>query len=336
MTFESFRLIFLSVLAALLLSPLALRLAPRLGLIDIPGSLPHKQHNRSVPMMGGWVLFLTVLLIAPGLFSGGFTELGWVLATSLIVFVFGVIDDRVGLSAPPKLIGQGIAALALITTGIQVQLFAPANDWINLVITFVWLVGITNAFNFVDSMDGLAVGLAVLSAGFFMLVAQDAGQVTLSSFAAVLMGGCIGVYFFNASPARMFLGDAGSQWLGFILAAIGILYTPQGFLRTQSWFVPILLVGVPIFDTGLIVFSRLRRRLPVYRARMDHTYHRMVHFGVDSGHAVLAMHIAELLLSCLAFVLLSFSPLWANLSFAVLLAGGFSLLLWMDSRARWA
>ena len=335
MTFLSFRLIFLSVLAALLLAPLALRLAPRLGLIDVPGSLPHKQHDRAVPMMGGWVIFLTVLLVTPRLFSGAAPDLAWILAASLIVFIFGVIDDRIGLSAPAKLIGQSIAALALITSGVQVLLFPLAYNWANLLLTFIWLVGITNAFNFVDSMDGLAVGLAVLAAGFFMLVTLEAGQDALSALAAVLMGACIGVYFFNAHPARMFLGDAGSQWLGFILAAIGILYTPQGFQRSQSWFVPILLVGVPIFDTALIVVSRLRRRLPLYRANMDHTYHRMVRFGVDRSHAVMTMHLAELLLSCLAFILLSFRPLWANISFAALIIGGFSLMLWMDGRARW-
>jgi UDP-GlcNAc:undecaprenyl-phosphate GlcNAc-1-phosphate transferase len=150
------------------------------------------------------------------------------------------------------------------------------------------------------------------------------------------MGACIGVYFFNVSPARLFIGDAGSQWLGFMLAAIGIVYTPVGFLRSQSWFVPILLVGVPIFDTVLIVISRLRRRKPLFRANLDHSYHRLVHFGMDSVRSVLAMHVTALLLNCLAFILLASEPLWANVLFGLVLLGGLALAVWMDRRARWA
>jgi UDP-GlcNAc:undecaprenyl-phosphate GlcNAc-1-phosphate transferase len=336
MTIPYFRLIFFSVMLALLLSPFAVRLAPRLRLIDIPGSLPHKQHTRTVPLMGGWVLLITLLVIGAPALAGSTTEMVPILASSLIVFLFGVVDDRIGLSAPYKLIGQGVAAVVLILSGVQVQLFAPALNWANLLITVVWLVGITNAFNFVDSMDGLAVGLAALSSGFFMLVALGAGQGELSSLSAVLMGACIGVYFFNVSPARLFIGDAGSQWLGFMLAAVGIVYTPAGFLRSQSWFVPILLVGVPIFDTVLIVYSRIRRRRPLFRASLDHTYHRLVHFGVDSVRSVLAMHLTALLLNCLAFILLASSPLWANLLFGCVLVGGVLLVVWMDARVRWA
>ena len=334
-TIPTFRLIFFSVSLALLLSPLAVRIAPRLRLIDVPGSLPHKQHARSVPLMGGWVLLLTLLAVGAPTLAGSTTEIVPILASSLIVFLFGVVDDRIGLSAPYKLVGQGAASAVLILSGVQVQLFSPGLNWANLLITVVWLVGITNAFNFVDSMDGLAVGLAALSSGFFMLVALESGQNELSYLSAAMMGACIGVYFFNVNPARLFIGDAGSQWLGFMLAAVGIVYTPVGFLRSQSWFVPILLVGVPIFDTVLIVYSRLRRRRPLFRASLDHTYHRLVHFGVDSVRSVLAMHMTALLLNCLAFILLTSTPLWANILFAAILAGGGVLLVWMDGRVRW-
>jgi len=336
MTILSFRLIFFSVILALLLSPLAARLAPRLRLIDIPGSLPHKQHDRTVPLMGGWVILFTLLAVGAPVLAASTGAVPSILASSLIVFIFAVVDDRIGLSAPYKLIGQGAASAVLVLSGVQVQLFAPALNWANVLITVVWLIGITNAFNFVDSMDGLAVGLAALSAGFFMLVTLDAGQTELSSLCAILLGACIGVYFFNVKPARLFLGDGGSQWLGFMLAAIGMVYTPVGFLRSQSWFVPILLVGVPIFDTVLIVYSRIRRGRSLYRASLDHTYHRLVRFGLDSNRSVLAMHLAALLLNCLAFILLEAAPLWANVLFVSVLAGGVLLMIWMDRRVRWA
>lgn len=336
MTIPGFRLIFFSVTLALLLAPIAIRLAPRLGMIDVPGSLPHKQHTRSVPLTGGWVLLLTMFAISAPAVAGAAAEIVPILSSSLIVFLFGVVDDRIGLSAPYKLLGQGAASVVLILSGVQVQLFPPALDWANLLLTVVWLVGITNAFNFVDSMDGLAVGIAALTAGFFMLVSLEAGQAMLSSLCAILLGACIGVYFFNISPARMFIGDAGSQWLGFMLAAVAIVYTPAGFLRSQSWFVPILLMGVPIFDTVLIVFSRIRRRRPLFRANLDHSYHRLVQFGVDKTRSVLAMHLAALLLNCLAFILLAVDPLWANILFVCVLLAGAGLLAWMDARVRWA
>ena len=308
---------------------------PRFKLLDVPGSLPHKQHEHTVPLAGGFVLFIVVLAIS---WEAIFMPAGQILPVfmmSSVVFVFGVLDDRFGLSAPLKLAGQGLASAGLLLQGVRVLLFPVAWDWVNIAITLLWLIGITNAYNFVDSMDGLAVGLAGLAAGFFMLVTQEAGQQALSAFSAAVLGACIGVYFFNARPARYFLGDAGSQWLGFVIASLGILYTPVGFLRSQSWFVPILLVGVPIFDTVLIVISRLRRRLPLYMAGMDHSYHRLVAFGVVNTRAVLAMHIMQLSLSCLAFLLLSLPPLWANLAFGGVLLGGLGLLLWMDSRSRW-
>jgi UDP-GlcNAc:undecaprenyl-phosphate GlcNAc-1-phosphate transferase len=335
MTLPAFRLIFFSVILALALCPFAIRLAARLRLVDVPGSLPHKQHTRSMPLTGGWVLLLTMLLVGGPAIAGPRSELIPILASSLIVFLFGVVDDRIGLSAPYKLLGQGAASAVLILSGVQVLLFPPSLNWANIALTVIWLVGIANAFNFVDSMDGLAVGLAALSSGFFMLVALESGQTELSSLSAVLMGACIGVYFFNVSPARLFIGDAGSQWLGFMLAAIGIVYTPVGFLRSQSWFVPILLVGVPIFDTFLIVMSRLRRRRPLFRANLDHSYHRLVRFGLDSTRSVLAMHVAALLLNCLAFILLAATPLLANVLFGLVLLGGLVLAIWMDGRVRW-
>lgn len=330
-----FRLIFLSTLTALLLSPLAIRFARRFNMMDVPGSLPHKRHDRPVALVGGWVLLSAVLFVGlPGLLKAGedLTHLLWM---SGVVFIFGVIDDRIQLSPPLKLLGQFTAAIGLISMGVSVQLFPPAFDWINILTTLVWMVGITNALNFVDSMDGLAVGLAGISAAFFMLVSSDAGQSDLASLCAVLVGACIGVYFMNANPTRMFLGDAGSQWLGFVLGGIGIIFTPLGYLRSQSWFIPIMLLGVPIFDMTLIVFSRLRRRRPVYRAALDHTYHRIVAFGWQQNRAVQTMHITGLLLGSLAFSLLEMPPLWANIVFILVLFGGVFLVLWMDDPRRW-
>jgi UDP-GlcNAc:undecaprenyl-phosphate GlcNAc-1-phosphate transferase len=225
-----------------------------------------------------------------------------------------------------KLFGQLLATAVLIYMGVHVRLFHEV--WLNYIITIAWVVGITNAFNFVDSMDGLAIGLAEIAAAFFMLVTIDSGQLELSMISTILVGVCLGAFFYNATPAIFFLGDSGAQYLGFILAALGIAYNPLGFERLASWYVPILLVGVPIFDMSLVVFSRMRRKKPIYQANLDHTYHRLLILGMKSNRAVLSMHMVAILLGCLAFIALPLPPLIANVIFgAVLLTGGIGILL---------
>jgi UDP-GlcNAc:undecaprenyl-phosphate GlcNAc-1-phosphate transferase len=222
--------------------------------------------------------------------------------------------------------------LLLIALGVQVRML-PQN-WINIAITLLWVVGITNAYNFVDSMDGLAIGLGAQAAAFFMLVTFDSGQADLSQLSAILLGACIGCFFFNSSPARFFMGDSGSQFLGFLLAALAIAYNPPGFEQLASWYVPILLMGVPIFDITLVVYSRMRHRQPVYKAARDHSYHRLVSMGMSSNRAVLTMHITALLLGCLAFVALGLPPLTANLIFATILGAGAVALVLLESRTQ--
>jgi UDP-GlcNAc:undecaprenyl-phosphate GlcNAc-1-phosphate transferase len=209
----------------------------------------------------------------------------------------------------------------------------PVNMAINLALTFVWTVGVTNAFNLVDSMDGLAVGLAAIASGFFLLVTVAAGQAPLAYFSAILVGSTIGMAYFNIMPARSFLGDSGAQFLGFVLAALAIAYTPRGLPQPSSWFVPILLLSVPIFDTTLVVVSRMGRGLSFYQAGQDHTYHRLVKIGVSPTRAVVTMHVAAVLAGCLAFMALPLPPLWANLVFAGALLIALALLVWLIKRS---
>lgn len=334
MSFLTFRAIFLASLIALVISlPLA-HLSRRIGLMDVPGSAPHKQHLAVVPLAGGPVILLT-LILAAYLENVLTLKSTWaILIPSLVIFAFGIVDDRRGLSAPWKLLGQLLATGLLIAFGIQIRLF-DQYPWLNLAITVLWMVGITNAYNFVDSTDGLANGLACLAAAFFMLVTFDSGQGDLSVFSALLFGTCVGVYYFTFPPARFFLGDSGAQLLGFLLAGLAIAYTPLGFLRIQSWYIPILLMGVPIFDTTLIVVSRLRRGKPVYRAGQDHTYHRLLALGMDSNRSALTMQFTAGFLGCLAFITLSLTPLAANIIFAACIMTGFVCIAVLDSRRIW-
>jgi UDP-GlcNAc:undecaprenyl-phosphate GlcNAc-1-phosphate transferase len=168
-----------------------------------------------------------------------------------------------------------------------------------------------------------------------MLVTIDSGQLLLSQQSALLVGASIGLYFFNSPPARLFLGDSGAQTLGFLLAVLAIAYRPQGANQSSSWVVPIMLLGVPIFDMSLVILSRVRRRKPIYAAALDHTYHRLVASGWDSNRAVLSMQIVSLLLGCLAFVILTRPPIVANAVFAGVVATGILAFNFLDNRKRW-
>jgi UDP-GlcNAc:undecaprenyl-phosphate GlcNAc-1-phosphate transferase len=261
------------------------------------------------------------------------------------IFIFGLWDDYKNIPPLVKFLGQIIAAIILIHLGIYIRVFESPGffirgiggiytylDWL---ITIFWVVGITNAFNFVDSMDGLAVGLGGMAAAFFMLVTLAAQQPTLSLHSAFIIGICTGLYFYNSPPARLFLGDSGAQSLGFILAVLGIGYSPMGVYGSTSWFIPIMLLAVPIFDTVLIIISRMRRKLPIFSARLDHTYHRLQHLGLESNRAVLVMQIVAFSLSCLAFMLLDQTPLVANSIFAIVLILGGLILVFLDRPRHW-
>lgn len=258
------------------------------------------------------------------------SDIRTILLASLAVFLFGLLDDAKGLSPVWKFGGQVLAVLLVMLPGVYVR-FLP-HPVLNFVITFVWIIGITNAFNLVDSMDGLAVGLAGLCAAFFMLVTLETNQGALAILSAIVLGTSIGLFYYNAFPARLFLGDAGAQWLGFVLATLAIAYTPPQLPQLSSWFVPILVLSVPIFDTTLVTVSRLRRGIPIYKANRDHTYHRLASFGMGDTRAVISMHIAAVLSGCLAFVALSLSPLWANMIFAGCVVLGVIALIYLEVR----
>jgi UDP-GlcNAc:undecaprenyl-phosphate GlcNAc-1-phosphate transferase len=278
---------------------------------------------------------LILLLIYPGLING--KMLGAVIAGAVIL-VFGIWDDKAGLSAKVKFVGQLLAAGIAIYSGIRIEILSEASlpggellaQGLNLGLTFVWLVGITNAFNLIDSMDGIVAGLGTLASAFFIFVTSASGQPQLTLWAAILTGLSLALYFWNMPPARYFLGDSGAQTLGFLLAILALLYNPTTQIQASSWFVPILILGVPIFDTTLVVFSRLRRHLPPFEGNRDHTYHRLVKGGLNSSRAVSLLHIIALTLDSLALFALSQDPILANSIFAICLITGASLITMLD------
>ena len=326
-----FKPLFWAIILTLLATPLSIKIANHFKLIDHPNSAPHKTHENIVPKAGGiaivFAIFLTTLINGKLMLP----EVLTILLASAVIFIFGLWDDAKGLSAGGKLTGQFMATAILIWQDIQIQMFA--SPILNLTVTCIWIVGVTNAFNLVDSMDSLAVGLAAIASVFFLFVTVDSNEFNLAFLSAVILGSCIGLFYFNATPARTFLGDSGAQFLGFMLATLAMAYTPPGFPQPSSWFVPILLLSVPIFDTTYVVVSRYRRRLPFYHAGQDHVYHRLVQMGMSSVQSVTLMHMVALLTGCLAFVALSFPPIQANLIFALVLLCGLFTIFWLEKNS---
>jgi len=316
--------IFLSVIAA----PISISLAWRFKLIDRPGSEAHKIHRSPMPRAGGFIIFFVIII--GGALSGIVTAnpIAPVIAASIIILAFGIWDDINGIVAPWKILGQFLAAVLLIWQGVMVHF--TGSYAFDVLITIFWVIGITNAFNLVDSMDGLAVGLGGITAAFLMIGTFHAGQKSLALFGAILLGCSIGVFYFNFSLSRLFLGDSGAQLLGFTLASLALVYTPPDLPQASSWFVPILLFSIPIFDTTLVTVSRLRRKAPIYKANRDHTYHRLVALGISPLRSVFTMHLTAIVVDLLAFLALFLPPIWANSIFISIFLIGLTALLRLD------
>jgi len=325
---DFFPTILVSLVAAFATAPLFIRGATKAGMLDIPNARPYKWHDTATPLAGGLVLATAILVSIVSVAQSSLTVIRPILIAGAIVLLWGIWDDRASLPVWAKLIGQILAAIALWLGGILIHLFSI--EWLNLLITVFWVVGMLNAFNFIDSMDGLALGLGGIGAAFFMLVTVDSQQPSLAFLCAALLGATVGSAFYNMTPAKMFIGDSGSQLLGLLLAAVGMGYAPIGLDKAVSWFTPILVLGVPIFNITLVVFSRIWRGVKFYEAGRDHLAHRLVDLGLDRSRTVIAMHLTAVVLGLVAFIALGMTPLAATFLFAGVVAAGLLAIVLLE------
>lgn len=279
-------------------TPAARWLAPRTGFIDHPEA--RRIHKRPVPRLGGAAIYLAVIVAA--LILGeqlNFYEFGAILVGATGMSFMGLVDDRWGLRPLIKMSAQILVALLLYANGIYVGTFhLPV---LNLITTVLWVGFITNAINFLDNMDGLASGVSAIAAAFFALMCAFSGQYLVGALSVAVLAACLGFLFYNLNPANIFMGDSGSQFLGFILAAIGIKLRFPENVTFVTWMVPVLVMGVPIFDTTLVIISRLRRRLnPATTPGQDHISHRLVATGMTHREAVLTIYVVSFVLGLLA------------------------------------
>lgn len=287
-----------SLLFALVGTPAARKLAFRLGLISMPRT--DRAHREPTAMLGGVAIYggaLAALAVGTGIASvvlGGWKnvdELAAILAGATVMGVVGLYDDRVELKPLPKLLAQLVAAGLPVLFGVQIQLDIPKI--LNIGLTFVWILYVTNAINFSDNMDGVAAGISTVAAAFFTLIAAMNDQYLVSALAAATMGASLGFLRYNLPLPRatIFMGDAGALFLGYMLSVLAIkLRFPQN-INAVTWMVPVLVLGVPLFDVTTVFISRFRRRVPLMQGGVDHLSHRLARIGLDKLGATLALDL---------------------------------------------
>ncbi len=286
------------------LMPAVIVLARRTGILDQPDA--RKIHLVPTPRLGGLAVFLAVSFAA-WRSQASSPETSTILWASSIIFVMGVIDDMRGLSATVRLCGQVAASLVIISSGMTFA--ARFSPIVSGLVTLIWLVGVTNAFNFLDGIDGLAGGLGVVCSIFFMAIAWDLHQMPLACLCAGLAGACAGFLNYNWYPAKVFLGDSGSTFIGFMLASMAVC----GGWATHNPIVgigtPILILGVPIFDMIYITLSRVRRgdvrtfKQWIDYVGKDHFHHRLLHMGLGMREAALFILTVSMILGLAAWTM---------------------------------
>jgi UDP-GlcNAc:undecaprenyl-phosphate GlcNAc-1-phosphate transferase len=277
----------IALMLTLVGTPWVRRLALAFGFVDAPAQ--RKMHSTPMPLMGGVAIFggaiIAILIFSPQLPR---SVVGVILALSIVALV-GLVDDKRGLPAWAKLAGQFIAFVALALYDIRV--FLPTPDIIDYALTYLWLAGISNGINFLDNMDGLSAGVSGVAASFILLLGLQNDQFLVSALAAAILGACLGFLRFNFKPAQIFMGDAGALFLGFMLALLGLQLRFPANSNFVTWMIPIFILGVPIFDTSLVIISRLRRGVSPNTPGKDHTSHRLVGLGFSQREAVLILYL---------------------------------------------
>lgn len=269
-------------------TPVMRLVALRFGVVDQPAA--RKIHANPVPLLGGAAIYIAFILV---LFLLGdrryIHEVVGIFIGATLVSLMGVVDDRWGLGSYFKLGGQLVAACILIYSGVQINIF---GGWIDILVTIAWVVGITNAMNLLDNMDGLSGGIAMIAAVFFTLLAALSNQYMVGALAAALAGACAGFLVYNWNPAHIFMGDTGSLFLGFLLAAVAIKLRFPSNSDTITWLIPVLVLALPVFDTTLVSISRLRRgKNPLTTPGKDHISHRLAFLTGSRREAVLLCYL---------------------------------------------
>ena len=322
-----------ALVAALLISfiatPVVKSLAQIVGAMDIPKD-NRRMHSHPIPRMGGLAIFLGFLL-STVIFVPMSPPARGMLLGGVIIVILGIFDDIYALPAMPKLLVQIAAALVAVLHGNVIQVISNPNllsgdpywslgVWA-IPVSVIWIVAITNAVNLIDGLDGLAVGVATISSLTMLVIAMLVSENIVALMMAALAGGCIGFMPYNLNPAKIFMGDTGSTFLGFVLATVSI----QGlfkFYTIISFAVPFLMLGLPLFDTCFAIFRRLAKGQNPMSPDRSHVHHRLIDMGFNQKQAVAILYVVSAILGLSAVVLTTSGALKAMVLLCALCLAG--------------
>lgn len=308
--------VLLSLAAAMvvcyLLLPLVKSFANKIGAIDVPKDA-RRMHRRPIPRLGGLAIF-GGFLVSELLFVDVFgnRQMQSILLGAVVIVVLGVLDDAMDLPAKLKFVVQIAAACIPACNGVTILAISNPNifsehrywvlGWLSIPVTVFWIVAVTNAVNLIDGLDGLAIGVSAISAGAMLMIALLTADAVVALTMAALVGACIGFMPYNLNPARMFMGDTGATFLGYILAVMSI----QGLFKLYaiiSFIVPFLILGLPIFDTAYAFIRRILHGQSPMQADRGHIHHRLIDMGLSQKQAVALLYTIAVMLGLSAVVL---------------------------------
>ncbi|MDO5040461.1 MAG: MraY family glycosyltransferase [Peptoniphilus sp.] len=292
-----------------LLTPVLKKIAFKYDFLDVPRD-KRRVHKKPIPLLGGVGLYFSTLICII-IFVGLSREIIGLIIASTIILISGLIDDKWDLSPKKKMIFQIIATLVLIMTDTKIEFFTNPFQFgesviflklLTVPVTVFWVVGITNTVNLIDGLDGLAAGVSAISSISMMFIARKLGFEDVSLIAAIIAGSCLGFLPHNFNPATIFMGDAGALFLGFVLSYITI----EGIMKSAAMltiFVPVIILGVPVFDT---TFAMIRRKLngkSMVSADKGHMHHRLLSMGLSQKQTALVLYSISIIFGLLAYMI---------------------------------
>lgn len=326
---QSLAALLAAALVALISTPVVRSLAFRMGAVDVPRDA-RRMHDHPIPRMGGLAIFfgfiLSVLVFQPLT-----PELRGMLLGAVVIVILGILDDIFSLPALPKFFVQIGAALIAVLHGNCIKFLSNPNifssepfwelGWLSIPITVFWIVGITNAVNLIDGLDGLACGVSTISSMTLLVIALSVAEPDVAVLMGALAGACIGFLPYNLNPAKIFMGDTGSTFLGFVLAVVSI----QGLFKYAtiiSFAVPFLMLGLPIFDTCFAILRRVSHGQSPMKPDRGHIHHRLIDMGFTQKQAVAVLYVISAILGLSAVVLTTIGVVRAMLFLLALCAAG--------------
>ncbi len=317
----AFLIILSSFVVAFLSMPLVIKIAYKLGAVDQPDH--RKVHQHTMPRLGGMAIYLSFLVCMLFYIGAKGPFIGLIIGAS-IIFMVGMLDDIYQISPWVKLLGQCAAAAAAIYFGVMVEFLTNPFDgllnlgYFSIPLTFIWIVGVSNAINLIDGLDGLAGGVSAIAAITMGIVALFQGQVPVAVAAFILAAGIAGFLPYNFYPAKTFMGDGGSNFLGFVLACIAILGTAKS-AALISLFIPIVILGIPILDTFFAILRRIHKQAPIFKPDKDHLHHRLMALGMSHRRSVFTIYLISAFFSTVAITLTFITDPKAMLALGLLL-----------------